>query len=95
MKSSEETDKQDTRPNRKQDSLHLGRISGFAAVTTIQKTLHDRTRALYRSIHRLNRLILSNVFPVPGFVEVGTEAEAVGVVDQPPINGRVDLDGAV
>ena len=38
---------------------------------------------------------LPDVFPVPGFVEVGAEAEAVGVAHEPTINGRLDLDRAV
>ena len=32
---------------------------------------------------------------MPGFVKVGTEAEAVGVAYEPTIDGCVDLDGAV
>ena len=38
---------------------------------------------------------LPNVFPVPGFVEVRTKTEALGVAHEPSIGGSVDLNRAV
>src|SRR5687767_911686 len=38
---------------------------------------------------------LLHVLPMPGLVEVGTETEAFGVLDQPAISGCVDLDCAI
>src|SRR5690349_11430833 len=44
---------------------------------------------------RINADELLNVFPVPGFVEVGTKTEAFGVAHKPAIRRRVDLNRAV
>lgn len=38
---------------------------------------------------------LPHILPMPRFVEVGAKAEAFCVVDQPKINFRLHLDGAI
>src|SRR4030095_778396 len=38
---------------------------------------------------------LRAVFPMPGFVKVRIKTEAVGVLDQPLIDLRIDLHGAI